>query len=69
LRDVLKDRAEKLKNGNPDRTKPMRLLELLADPVDPVQTVENFFDLSFLVKVRLNLSTYLLIYLCLEISN
>lgn len=31
---------------------PIRLLQLLADPDDPVQTIENFFDLSFLVKEK-----------------
>lgn len=31
--------------------KSVDLLRLLVDPRDPVQTVENFFDFSFLVKV------------------
>jgi hypothetical protein len=31
---------------------PFDLLELLVDPVDPIQTVENFFDFSFLIKVK-----------------
>ena len=28
------------------------LLDLLIDTEDPVQTVENFFDFAFLIKVR-----------------
>lgn len=32
---------------------PVHLLQLLADPDDAVQTIENFFDLSFLVKVSI----------------
>lgn len=27
------------------------IIQLLVDPLDPVQTVENFFDFSFLLKV------------------
>jgi hypothetical protein len=27
------------------------LLDLLVDRVDPVQSVENFFDFAFLIKV------------------
>ena len=32
--------------------KPVDLLKVLVDPEDPVQTVENFFDFAFLIKVR-----------------
>jgi hypothetical protein len=38
-----------------DRTKAQNhfdLLDMLVDPVDPVQTVENFFDFSFLVRTK-----------------
>lgn len=35
------------------------LLKLLVDPVDDVQTIENFFDFSFLIKVRTSLSNRL----------
>jgi hypothetical protein len=30
---------------------PFDLLKLLVDPADNVQTIENFFDFSFLIKV------------------
>lgn len=35
-----------------DQVEPFDLLKLLIDPEDNVQTIENFFDFSFLVKVR-----------------
>ena len=50
LKKVLKQAHES--GDQQGRAKDVPLLELLADPDDPVQTVENFFDLSFLVKVR-----------------
>eukprot|EP01036_Dinobryon_divergens_P034055 gene34055-44003_t len=34
------------------KPKPFNLLELMVYPTDPVQTIENFFDLSFMVKER-----------------
>jgi hypothetical protein len=37
---------------NYGEAEPFDLLELLVDPVDPIQTVENFFDFSFLIKVN-----------------
>jgi hypothetical protein len=38
--------------GEPVDLKPVDLLKVLVDPEDPVQTVENFFDFAFLIKVR-----------------
>jgi len=34
------------------KDKPVDLLQLLIDPRDPVQTIENFFDYSFLLKQK-----------------
>lgn len=35
-----------------DQQKTVDLIDLLVDHADPVQTVENFFDFSFLLKVQ-----------------
>lgn len=38
------------KGGVGDNVKPVDLLTTLVDRKDPVQTIENFFDFSFLIK-------------------
>lgn len=35
-----------------EEVKPFDLLNLMVYPLDPVQTIENFFDLSFMIKVN-----------------
>lgn len=42
-----------------DQVEPFDLLKLLIDPEDNVQTIENFFDFSFLVKVMLQSQSYI----------
>jgi hypothetical protein len=47
---------------------PTDLLTLLVDPKDPIQTMENFFDFSFLIKVSLaNLFHHLPCGNCVEV--
>jgi hypothetical protein len=38
---------------------PFDLLKLLVDPADNVQTIENFFDFSFLIKVWMEISSFI----------
>lgn len=52
------DNNEQAERGQAEK---FDLLKLLFDPEDHVQTVENFFDFAFLIKVR---TYYLLLVTC-----